>query len=216
MIKNVIFDLDGTLLDTTEGIVESVNYVIREKSLPSLSYSELLTFVGPPIQDSFVNRFNMSKSDAQNAANIFREYYKEQALFKAKPYEGIFDLLENLKSKGYRNAVATYKREDYAIKLLKYFDFDKYMFCMHGADNDNILKKKDIIEICISELGSSKEECVLIGDTKHDEKGAFEAGVNFIGVSYGFGYKPSFVKNEDSNLVIVDNPIDILNVLYIL
>ena len=92
MITNCIFDLDGTLLDTSEGIVESVRYAVRELGYEELPYETLLRFVGPPVQTSFRTFCGCSEKEAQDAANVFRDYYKEKALLKAVPYDGIFDL----------------------------------------------------------------------------------------------------------------------------
>ncbi|MCR5420638.1 MAG: HAD hydrolase-like protein [Lachnospiraceae bacterium] len=189
MIKNVIFDLDGTLLDTKEGILESVEYSIKKLGYTVLSYEDMLSFVGPPVQTSFIKHFGCSKEEAQRAAGVFRDYYKEKALLKAEPYGGIYGLCEKCLDNGIKMAVATYKREDYALKLLKHFGFDKYCNPMHGADNNNILKKEDIILMCVDEMGAKKDECVLVGDTDNDAKGAKTADIPFIAVTYGFGFK---------------------------
>lgn len=184
----VVFDLDGTLLDTTEGIVESVIYTIEQVKLPMLSETQLLSFIGPPVQVSFVNHYGLSSEEAQRVSAFFRTYYKEKALLKAKPYEGIFELLKQLKDAGKRLAVATYKREDYALMILKHFGFDRYFDVMRGADDKNQLKKVDIVNLCISEMNGLKDNAVLVGDTLHDAIGAQEAGVDFLGVTYGFGF----------------------------
>lgn len=189
MYTTALFDLDGTLLDTTEGVIESVKYAAKKLGCSELPYETLLQFVGPPIQASFIKYYNFSVADAQQAANIFRNYYKEQAMFKAIPYDGIYELCSALRSHNIKLAVATYKREDYAIQLLKHFGFDKYFDVMHGADNNNVLTKSDIIMLCVSELDSKPSECVLIGDSIYDAKGAQEAGIDFLGVTYGFGFK---------------------------
>ena len=188
-IRYVIFDLDGTLLDTTEGILESAAYAARELGYPELPRETMLQFIGPPIQRSFMVHYGADEAAAQKAADVFRNYYKTRALLKAAPYEGIYGLCERLKENGVRMAVATYKREDYALELLRHFHFDRYCDPMHGADNLNVLKKEDILEMCIREMGARKEECVLIGDTEHDALGAQKAGVPFLAVTYGFGYK---------------------------
>lgn len=189
MIKNVIFDLDGTLLDTSEGILLSVEHTVKTLGYGELTHEQKLSFIGPPVQVSLKRLYGLSDEEAQRGAGVFRDHYKEEALLKARPYEGIYDLCRILKDKGIRMAVATYKREDYALKLLKHYYFDKYCDPMHGADNNNVLKKEDIIMLCVNELGAKKEECVLIGDTDNDAKGAMEAGIPFIAVTYGFGFK---------------------------
>lgn len=188
MIKAVLFDLDGTLLDTSEGIMDSVRYTIAQLGYEQLPIETILKFVGPPIQTSLITHLGISIDEAQRGANIFREYYKNNALFKACIYPGIIAMLNNLKTKDIKIGVATYKREDYAIDLLKHFGIAEYCDVIHGADNENILTKADIVEMCITEMGENKSSVVLVGDTDHDAKGAYEAHVGFIAVTWGFGY----------------------------
>lgn len=185
-----IFDLDGTLLDTSKGIISCVNHVVKSNNMRNLTDNELLSFIGPPIQNSFKKSFELDNVDCQRLAEEFRDIYKETFLFEAEPYAGIYELLDLLKKDGVEIAVATYKREDYAIKLLNHFGFDAYSSNMHGADNFNVLKKKDIINICIdNSVIKDLNEIVYIGDTESDINAAKETGVSFIGVNYGFGFK---------------------------
>lgn len=213
MIKNVIFDLDGTLLDTKEGIIESVKYTASELGYEELSQETLLKFVGPPIQQSLMTFYGCNKEIAQKGANIFRDYYRSTALLKAKPYDGIFELCEKLKAHGFKMAVATYKREDYALTLLKHFGFDKYCNPMHGADNNNILKKEDIVRMCQEEMGARTEECVLVGDTDHDAKGAVQAKTSFIAVTYGFGFKHAGDVGDYPCIGVARSPLEIADIL---
>lgn len=205
-MQAVLFDLDGTLLDTTEGVLESAIYAAKEMGYHVLSRETMLKFVGPPIQKSFMDYYGSSKEDAQKAANIFRDYYKNKALLKAEPYGGIYELMQYLRDRDIKMAVATYKREDYALTLLRHYGFDKYCISMHGADNNNKLTKADIIELCISEMDVPKEEVVLIGDTEHDALGAKKAGISFIGVTYGFGFKSKEDLDKYCNIGCCDNP----------
>ncbi|MCR5792850.1 MAG: HAD hydrolase-like protein [Lachnospiraceae bacterium] len=214
MIKNVIFDLDGTLLDTREGIIESAKYAAKVLGLPELSYETMLTFVGPPIQNSFMNHYGCDAKMAQEAANVFRDYYKrEEALFLAKPYDGIFELCQCLKDEGIRMAVATYKREDYAVHLLKHFGFDRYCDPMHGADNNNVLKKSDIVRMCQEEMGAGKTDTVLIGDTENDAVGAKNADISFVAVTYGFGFQKESDVEKYPCIGLASTPMEILDVL---
>lgn len=212
-IKAVVFDLDGVLLDTSKGVIESAKYAAKMLGYEDLSANDWLTFVGPPIQDSFKKYFGCSDVEAQKAADIFRGYYKEKALFNAEPYEGIFGLCASLQKAGIGMAVATYKREDYAVKLLQHFGFDKYFRPMHGADNDNKLRKSDIVEMCISEMGIGKEHVVMVGDTEHDAIGAEKSGINFIGVTYGFGFKEIIDLKNYGHIGIAGRPMEILGII---
>ncbi|MCR5602673.1 MAG: HAD hydrolase-like protein [Lachnospiraceae bacterium] len=213
MIRNVIFDLDGTLLDTAEGILESVAYTVKELGYKELTLEQKLSFIGPPVQASLKRLYGLSDEEAQRGANIFREYYKDNALLKAEPYEGIFTLCETLKKNNVKMSVATYKREDYALKLLCAKGFDRYCNPMHGADNNNILKKEDIVLMCVNEMGATKEECVLIGDTDNDAKGAAQAGIPFIAVTYGFGFKSRDDLKEYPHIGVASTPAGLAEII---
>ena len=186
----IIFDLDGTLLDTSEGILSSVRYTIDRFGFRELPEEVLRSFIGPPIQDSFSVAYGLEGPILQEIATVFRDRYKSTDLLKAKPYPGIFEALERLKSSGKRLAVATYKREDYALDILRHFGFDRFFSVMHGGDHENRLKKPDIIRLCIDETeGANEENSLLVGDTLSDSSGAEKVGIDFLGVSYGFGFR---------------------------
>lgn len=207
--KLVIFDLDGTLMDTSSGILLAVRDAIKEHGMPELSEDQIRTFIGPPIQWSFEARYGISKEQAQSMADTFRSLYSTKHLLGAVPYPGIYDLLGAINERGLKSAIATYKREDYALRLLKYYHFDDYTDIMYGGDNDGMLKKSDIIQKCIDMAGvSNLKEVVMVGDTLHDANGAKELGVDFIGVSFGFGFH-----GEDANGItnMAHTPVEILN-----
>lgn len=208
-----IFDLDGTLLDTTQGILKSVEYTIQHFGLPPLSHDILLSFIGPPIQESFAKVYGLSGSILQEIASIFRTNYSSYNLLKANPYNGIYDLFQRLSDMGIQTAIATYKREDYALTLLKHFDFYQYTNIMYGGDNENKLKKKDIIIKCIKTSKiNDYNSVVMIGDTLHDAIGAMELNLDFIAVTYGFGFKQETYK-DNHYLGYANAPIDILNLI---
>lgn len=209
-MKAILFDLDGTLLNTTEGVLESAIFAAKQLGYPELPHETMLNFVGPPIQNSFIKYYGCDIEKAQEAANIFRQYYKDKALLKADYYEGIMDLLNQLKAAGKKIAVATYKREDYAITILQHFGIADFCDTLHGADNFNKLTKADIVNICIDELGEPKNEVILIGDTEHDAIGAEKAGVAFLGVTYGFGFKTIEDVNKYPNMGCATTPLEIL------
>ena len=188
--KCVIFDVDGTILDTSEGIFESVKYTINHFGFQELTDDQLKEFIGPPIQNSFSKKYNLQGEILQDIATVFRNRYKANDLLKAKPYDKIYDLFSELKKNNIVTAIATYKRQDYATELLVHFDFDKYTNIIFGADHENKLKKKDIIELALKEAGiTDYNDAVMIGDSDNDAIGANDLGINFIGVTYGFGFK---------------------------
>lgn len=193
-----VFDLDGTLLDTREGVLSAVKFTIGELGYEMPDEDTLRSFIGPPIQDSFAKVYGLEGPILQDIATLFRNFYSTKTLLEAVPYEGILELFAELSQRGIKPAVATYKREDYALTLLKHFGFDRYTDIMFGGDHENKLKKKDIIEKCIRVGGvSDVSRVVMIGDTDLDAIGAEKVGADFIGVTYGFGFRTA----QDVSLV---------------
>lgn len=188
--KIVVFDLDGTLLNTAEGILSAVKFAIDTTGRKMPEQQVLDSYIGPPIQQSFAKTYHIEGKELDNMALLFRNRYKDVDLLKAVPYEGIYDLLQRLADEKLLLTIATYKREDYALKLIKHFGFDQYMAVSCGADFAGELTKADIIRKTIALAGiTNYSEVVMIGDTVHDATGAAALGLDFIGVTYGFGFK---------------------------
>lgn len=188
-ISTVVFDLDGTLIDTAPGVLNAVEYTVQKIGKPPLSKDTILKFIGPPIKDSLQKYCCLTEEIAVEATAIFRTRYSKVDLYKAVVYEGIFDVLKELKRQNIKIGVATYKREDYAIKLLEQKGMSNYFQSINGADDEGIKSKQDILEECICKLQTkSPQNAVLIGDTLHDAEGALKAKTYFIGVTYGYGF----------------------------
>lgn len=189
MYKAIIWDLDGTLLDTTQGVLFAVNETINQLKLSMPSEQVLCKFVGPPMQLSFEKYYGMDEDKALEAANLFRKIYKENSLLKAELYPDVMEVLSTLKNKGYRMAVATNKSHDNAMQILQYFGIADFCDYMKGADLKGKLKKSDIINACIRKMKLNPDESLYIGDSIFDYEGAKQTGLNFLGVTYGFGFK---------------------------
>lgn len=206
-----VFDVDGTLLDTTEGVLEAVQYTIDKMGFSPLSKQQLYTFIGPPIQDSFAKAYGLEGEILQEIATCFRNRYKDYELLKAKPYEGIYEVFETLTRKGIKLAVATYKRQDYAETILKHFGFHQYTNIFYGADHENKLKKVDIIKKCMCDLGIyDYTNAVMIGDSSHDALGAKKIGMDFLGVTYGFDFKSSEDVFQFNAIGVANTPKELL------
>lgn len=189
MYKTFLFDLDGTLLDTTKGVIEAVKITISELGLEMPSNEILHAFVGPPMQKSFEKYFGMDKETALKSANLFRSNYNKHSLFMATLYEGVLELLSKLQSEDCKIAVATNKSHDNAMAILDKFGILKFCDYALGSDLDGKLTKTNIVNECINKLNADKLTTVLIGDSTADSKGAYEAGINFIALTCGFGFK---------------------------
>lgn len=185
----LLFDLDGTLLDTSRGVLKSVNYTIDKLGLMPITTEVQKSFIGPPIQNSFRRVFELDDEMTNLAAATFRNIYKDEFLLEADHYDGMLEFLDELKSNDFKLAVATYKREDYTYKLLDAMNLSKYFDIIKGSDMEGKLTKADIVQYCIDCFKCDKNEVVLIGDSSNDEVGAKEKNIDFIGVTYGFGYK---------------------------
>ena len=206
----VIWDVDGTLLDTSEGIIASAKYIIEKKGVEVPPNDVLSTFIGPPLQESFVKVFNVAPETTKAMVNEFRSHYIEYDLLKATAYEGILPLIKDICHAGIRQGIATYKRQDCVDKLLSGFGFDDYVDIIYGSDYEGKLTKKDIIEKVIKESGCTDlDRIVMIGDSESDQKGASQIGIDFIGVSYGFGFK----RGKDYFFDVADSVEDMRNLL---
>lgn len=212
--KAVLWDLDGTILDTSEGILVSIAETVDELGYRKLTEEEKLSFIGPPVEWSFRDKCGVDGEELTRACAVFRDKYANHNLMRATPYEGIYETMTELRRQGVKLAIATYKKESYAGNLLRHFEFDKYVDVIHGSDPEGKLSKSDIIELCLKEMGiSDYSEVLMVGDSKHDANGAANLKVDFAGVSYGFGFGPGKDDNiEDYPYVIyVDKVKELLN-----
>ncbi|MBM6645176.1 HAD family hydrolase [Bacillus sp. RIT 809] len=189
MYTTFLFDLDGTLTDPKKGIINSVLYALEKIGIEEVNISELDSFIGPPIQQSFVDRYNMNEIEVERAVFYFREYLKQSGLLENKVYDGIGALLQELKDAGNRLFVATSKPTVFAKQVIEHFQLTSFFEEIVGSNLDGTrIKKEEIIaHILQTNEELQKEEMVMIGDRKHDVIGANSNGIASIGVLYGYG-----------------------------
>ncbi|WP_432718884.1 HAD hydrolase-like protein [Pectinatus frisingensis] len=211
-----IFDVDGTVLNTAEGIISSVIYAIKFMGYDIPPHKILNACIGPPIQDSLKKIFDIDGDKLLEMTDVFREHYKNVDLLKAKKYYGIDALLTELCANDCCVGFATYKRQDYAEKLINYFGFSKYTDVICGSDFEGKLKKHDIIENAINRLKIDKRDrVIMIGDTIYDSMGAEKSNIDFIGVTYGYGYQKGITISREKKLIaLADSPMEIIELLY--
>ncbi len=189
MYKCVIFDADGTLFDTSEGICECINYVLNLQKMKLLSKSELVKFIGPPVFQSFKKICKISDEEARKLTQMYRTYYVNEFYKKSILYFGMIDFLKELKENKIITGIATMKTQEQIDKLLEYQKVDQYFDLVSGV-SEGISKKEDLILKVINNFHiSTTNDVVMIGDTILDEKSAFNIKIDFVGVSYGFGFK---------------------------
>ncbi|MGW5982625.1 HAD family hydrolase [Bacillus mycoides] len=196
MYTTFLFDLDGTLTDPKEGIINAVLYVLEKMGIEEVNISELDSFIGPPIQQSFADRYNMNEIEVERAVFYFREYLKQSGLLENKVYDGIGALLQELMDAGNRLFVATSKPTVFAKQVIEHFQLTSFFEEIVGSNLDGTrIKKEEIIaHILQQNEGLNKEEVVMIGDRKHDIIGANHNGIASIGVLYGYGSENELIE----------------------
>lgn len=186
MKKAILFDLDGTLTDSGEGIINCAQYAFQQMGYPVPPREEMGVFVGPPLWDTF-ERFGIPKERTDEAVQIFRSRYVPIGKFENTPYPGIRELLEALGAEGNLLYVATSKPETTAVEVLEHFDLARYFDRICGADLGKKRNSKDAVIAYLLDMTGSDAEMVMVGDTEYDVLGATAHGIPTIGVSWGYG-----------------------------
>lgn len=187
--KFILFDLDGTLSDPGEGIINSLQYALKQLDIEG-DPEILRTFIGPPLVDSFQEHFNFDAEQTAEAIRIYRAHFHDHGLFKNVMYPGIPALLQDLTKAGKTLAIATTKPTVYALQVLEYFKIDHFFqkelvvgSYLDGRRTD----KGELISTAIELLGGEPQDKVMVGDRKFDIIGAKKNGIDVIGVTYGYG-----------------------------
>ena len=183
-IKTVLFDFDGTVYNTVEGITKSIRYALLKHGMEE-DLQSLRRFVGPPLADKFMEEYGLSREAAEQMVREFRERYGPVGIFESEPFPGIGELLKALKEAGFRTGVATSKPQHMAEQLIAHAGlsdcFDAVAGSLPGID-----KKREMIARAMELLGAEKETTVLVGDTMYDALGAARCGIDCIGVRWGY------------------------------
>lgn len=185
-MKSVLFDLDGTLTDSGEGIINCALFALEHFGIPAPSRETMRVFVGPPLWESF-EKFGVPHDKADEAVKIFRSRYVPIGKFENTPYPGIHDLLAKLKFNGCKLYVATSKPEITAVEVLEHFDLAQYFDEICGADLDRSRTSKSQVIAYLLEKAQPGEQMIMVGDTAYDVIGAAEHGIPTIGVAWGYG-----------------------------
>ncbi|MBO7630842.1 MAG: HAD family hydrolase [Lachnospiraceae bacterium] len=187
--KFFLFDLDGTLTDPAIGITNSVMHALEKYNIRVKDRSELYPFIGPPLTDSFRKYFGFTEEQANQAVVYYREYFRDTGIFENKVYDGIPELLAELKKRGCKVALATSKPYEFAVRILKHFQLYDYFDFFGAATMDGrITKKADVIAELFRELDNAdKSEMLMIGDRDQDIAGAKANGLRSAGVLWGYG-----------------------------
>ncbi|MEO8513850.1 MAG: HAD-IA family hydrolase [Ignavibacteria bacterium] len=199
MYKNVLFDLDGTITDSSPGIVNSYLYSLDKIGLAEDDIAHLRSFIGSPLRAYYTQRHNLSTAESDIAVKHFREHYAETGLFENTVYPNIDKLLNELGESGHKLFIATSKPLEFALRVLTHFELKEYFNSIHGSDMsaDNKPKVKLISDAIIMN-GLNTNESIMIGDRYHDIIGAKINGIDSIAVTYGYGSLDELKKEEPS------------------
>lgn len=207
MNNSILFDLDGTLTDSGEGVINCAILALTHFGLPIPSREEMRVMVGPPLRDSFI-RFGVHPDNVEEAVEIYRKRYVPIGMFENRPYPGISAMLAALKEKGHNLYVATSKPESMATEILDKFNLSVYFDKIYGASMDETRDTKDkVIAYLLKELGSD-QKIIMVGDTLYDVEGAAANGIPTVGVTWGYGEKEDIVKA--GAIATVDTPAQLL------
>ena len=185
-MKSIVFDLDGTLTDSGEGIMNCAVYALSHFGIPAPPEAELRPFVGPPLTETFA-RFGVPKDQLEEAVRIYRSRYLPIGKFENHPYPGIQELLEKLKADGHTLYVATSKPEVTSIEILQHFGMDGYFEKICGASTDFSRNSKEAVIAYLLESCGARDNAIMVGDTAYDVIGAKAHGIPTVGVSWGYG-----------------------------
>lgn len=186
MPKSILFDLDGTLTDSGEGIINCAIFALEHFGLPIPSSEELRVFVGPPLWDTF-HKFGVPKDKLDEAVTVYRSRYIPIGKFENHPYPGVEKLLSDLKNQGHKLYVATSKPEQMSIEILTKFGLADYFDIIAGATMDRSRDEKSKVIAYLLNKIDNAADTVMVGDTAFDVVGASAHGIPTIGVSWGYG-----------------------------
>jgi phosphoglycolate phosphatase len=189
MYSVILFDLDGTLIESEKGIKNSFRYTFERLGLSEPTDEYLNNFIGPPLHSSFRDILGFAEERAAHAVEVYREYFSKKGVLENRLYDGIANLLQKLKSDGKKLIVATSKYELYALQILENLGIMQYFdFAAGSLKNGDRGTKSEVISYVLNKCGiTDLNSAVMVGDRMHDTEGAKEVGIDSIGVTFGFG-----------------------------
>ncbi len=194
MFLYCLFDLDGTLTDPREGITKSVQYALKKQGIEEPDIRKLEFFIGPPLRDSFMTAYGMSREKAEESVAFYRERFAPIGVLENKIFDGIPQLLKALSESGVKIAIASSKPTVFVHQILEHFGIKTYFDVIVGSELDGRRDtKEEVVEEALRQLGmldmdasDRKSACAMIGDRKFDIQGAKAFGLTGVGVRFGF------------------------------
>ena len=188
-MRDLFFDLDGTLTDPKPGITGCIQYALERLGRPVPSQDELEWAIGPPLIENFTRL--VGAQEAPRGVALYRERFGDVGLFENEVYDGIPEVLDALRSSGARLHVASSKPHVYVTRILDHFGLSDRFEAVFGSELDGTRNdKRDLLAWALPQAAASPEASVMIGDRGHDGRGALHNGLRFVGVLYGYGSEP--------------------------
>ena len=202
----VLFDFDGTIADTGVGIFNSIRFAVAAMGFEPLTDSSLRSFIGPPVFDSFKRELGMTDEQSKKAVEKYRECYIRSGIYQLEVYDGIESLIKELKDKGFKVGIASSKPEKFVRKLVDFLKFNELIDFISAPEGDDAHQGKAVlITNSAKAFGVKKERVIMVGDRLFDINGANEAGVESIGVTFGYGSEKEL---RDSGATYIANSAD--------
>ena len=208
----VIFDFDGTVADTGEGILKSLQYSFVAMGDEAPDLSDLTKFIGPPVYYSYTTFYGISEDKVDMYVKKYRERYSEKGIYESKVYDGLKELIISLKEKGIKVGIASSKPERLIYAVSDYLEITSLFDAIVGVKSDNSKHstKAGLISQAMADMGAEdKDKVLMVGDRCFDIDGAHEAGIKCCGALWGFGSEEEFKAHNAE--YIVDHPTEILN-----
>lgn len=202
--KAILFDLDGTLTDSGEGIMKCAKLALDHYGIEVANFEDLRVFVGPPLQDTFV-KFGIPAEEAMEAVRVYRSRYQTVGKFENTPYPGIEEMLKKLQEGGFKLYVATSKPETTSVEILEHFGLAKYFDRICGATMGTSRSSKASVIAYLLEQCGRAEQLVMVGDTAFDVIGAKTHNIPTIGVAWGYG---EVAQMENAGAIAIANSVD--------
>lgn len=211
MGKTIIFDFDGTIMNSEEGILYCAGKGLSHFGIPIPDRQTMLQFIGPPLYKTFT-KFGVPAEQAETAVEVYRKHYRAGGMFRATPYPGIPQLLKELHDAGHTLLIASVKPEEMVVSIATHFGLASYFSRICGASFDDSRREKDEVIAYLLEKEQIQGQCCMVGDTAFDILGAAKFGIPGIGVSWGFG---DVQQMREANALAVVDTVDELKALLI-
>lgn len=213
MYDIILFDLDGTLTKSEFGIIGGAIYALSKFNIVPENKEELKKFIGPPLAVSFREYYHFSEEKTKEAVGYYQEYMREKGIYEAPLYDGIKELLEELKQRGKRMFVATSKPGVFATQIIRNLQIEHYFEGIVGSNLDGTrADKAEVITFLLDKYAvSDKSKVVMVGDRKYDINGAKRTDIDSVGVLYGYGDKEELVTAGATH--IVSTPVELIDIV---